>query len=135
MPETSIAEAMSLMRFHQVDSLPVTINKALVGFVQLRDVLAMFFPVKFNCAEDVDSDTSRLQSKYAPIVRVEVKQVMDSSRRSVSPLVTVNKAMSIMLEEHACRLAVTEGGKLVGLISFDDVNKAILGLTGTKVAA
>ena len=135
MPETSIAEAMSLMRFHQVDCLPVTINKEYVGFVQLSDVLAMFFPEKFNCAEELDIDTSRLQNKYAPIVRVEVKQVMDSSRRTVSPLVTVNEAMSIMLEEDACRLAVTESGKLVGLISFDDINKSILGLIGIKVAA
>jgi acetoin utilization protein AcuB len=135
MPETSIAEAMTLMRFHQVDGLPVTINKEYAGFVQLSDMLTMFFPEKLNCAEDLDIDASRLQYKYAPIVRVEVKQVMNSSRRSVSPQVTVNEAMSIMLEEDACRLAVTESGKLVGLISFDDINKSILGLIGINVAA
>lgn len=43
--------------------------------------------------------------------------------------------MKIMLKQHIDRLAVTEDGKLAGIISLDDVNKAILGLTSTKVAA
>jgi len=136
MPETSVAEAMSMMRFYQCDGLPVAVDKELVGFVQLRDVLAMFFAEKLDkLKHDSDFDLRRVQNKYAPLIRVSVKRVMDNTKRSVSALTPVNEAMNIMLDEHISSLAVTEGNKLVGMISFDDVNKAILRLTSTKVAA
>lgn len=134
-PETSIAEAMSMMRFYQCDGLPVVVDMELVGFVQLRDVLAMFFTEDQDRLKvDSEFDLRRLQNMYAPIVRATVKQVMDKST-AVSVKTTVNQAINIMLNEQTSRLAVTEDNRLVGVISFDDVNKTILGLTSTRVAA
>jgi predicted transcriptional regulator len=132
MPETSLAEAMLLMQFYKMDGLPVAINKEFIGFIQLRDVLAMLFP---ESSDQENPDTKQLQIKLAPILRVEVKQIMGDAISSVSPSLSVYEAVSIMLEKHTCSLAVTEGEKLVGSISFDDVNKAILGLNSAKVAA
>lgn len=132
MPETSLAEAMLLMQFYKMESLPVAINKKFIGFVQLRDLLAMSFP---ESIDREDLDMRQLQINLAPILRADVKQVMDEARRSVSPSVSVCEAMSIMQETHTCSLAVTEGEKLVGLISFDDVNNAILDLNSAIVAA
>lgn len=136
MPETSIAEAMSLMRFYQCDGLPVVVDKEFVGYIQLRDVLTIFFADKTNKQEyDPELDVRRLQSKYAPIVRATVNQFMNGAKRSVPPLTSVGVAVDIMLNEHVDRMAVTEGNKLVGMVSLDDVNKVILGLTSTNVAA
>jgi len=136
MPDTSIAEAMSMMRFYQCDVLPVAVDKELVGFVQLRDLLAMFFEEKLDYLNhDSDFDLRRVQNNYAPLIRVSVKQVMVDTKKSISVLASVNEAMNIMFDDQISSMAVTDGNKLVGMINFDDVNKAILKLTSTKVAA
>jgi signal-transduction protein with cAMP-binding, CBS, and nucleotidyltransferase domain len=57
------------------------------------------------------------------------------SNRAVMPSVPIIEAMSIMLKDRVRSLAVTDNGRLVGQIGYDDVNKAILDLTSTKLAA
>jgi len=136
MPDTSIAEAMLMMRFYQCDGLPVTVDKELVGFVHLRDLLAMFFEEKPDNSNDIsDFDSGLVKSRYAPLIRVSVKQVMVEAIKSISGLKPVNEAMNLMLDDQISSIAVTDGNKLVGMISFDDVNKAILKLTTSKVAS
>ncbi len=136
MPETSIAEAMLLMRFYQIDGLPVVINRKLVGFVQLCDLLTIFFPENtHNQKRESGFEMRRLQSRYAPIARATVKRFMKTKIRTATPDMSVNEAMEMMLDEPGRRLAVTESGKLIGMISFDDVNKTIPGITSTRVAA
>lgn len=136
MPETSIAEAMSLMRFYQIDGLPVVINRKLIGFVQLRELLTIFITDNTpRQKRESGFDMKRLQNKYTPIARAAVKQFMRTDRKTAAPDMSVHEAMEVMLHEHMSRLAVTDGDMLAGMISLDDVNKAILGITSTKVAA
>lgn len=136
MPETSIAELMTLMHFYQCDGYPVAIDGELVGFVQLRDVLTMLLPGEQNyqkAAQDID--INRLQRECGPLLRATVKQVMDVTNESVSPMMPVDEAMGIMFEHKVDKLAVTEDDKMIGIISFDVVNRVISGLTSNKVAA
>ncbi len=136
MPETCLAEAMALMRFYQVDALPVTVGRQLVGFLQLRDVLALFFPGRtLNQVSRPNFDARRLQDRYAPLMRAAVKKLIVTGNRSVAAGAPVSEAVGMMLNEHVTRLAVIEHDKVVGMISFDDVNKAILGVTSTRAAA
>ena len=136
MPETCLAEAMALMRFYQVDALPVTVGRQLVGFLQLRDVLALFFPGRtLNQVSRSNFDARRLQDRYAPLMRAAVKKLIVTGNRSVAAGAPVSEAVGMMLNEHVTRLAVIEHDKVVGMISFDDVKKAILGVTSTRAAA
>ena len=64
-----------------------------------------------------------------------VDDIMRKSTKSVMPETSLAEAMSIMQENQLCSLPVSEINKRVGSISLDDINKAILGLTSTKVAA
>lgn len=136
MPETSIAELMTLMYFYQCDGYPVAIDGEIVGFVQLRDVLTMLLPREQNhqkAAQDID--INRLQQECGPLMRATVKQVMDGTIKSVSPLMPIGEAMEIMFEHKVDKLVVTEDDKMVGMISFDVVNRVISGLASNKVAA
>ena len=56
-----------------------------------------------------------------------VENIMSKAAKSVILETSLAEAMSIMQEYQVCSLA--------GLKSYDDINKAILGLTSTKVAA
>ena len=136
MPETSIAEAMSLMSSYRIDSLPVAVNKELVGFVQLRDLLALFLPKSIPAQKQESAfDTRRLQRRCAPIARAAVKRLMKSTSRSIAPDKSGKAAMHIMLDLHVSQLAVTENRRLVGMIGFEDVNNAILETTGPRAVA
>jgi signal-transduction protein with cAMP-binding, CBS, and nucleotidyltransferase domain len=136
MPETSIAEAVSLMQFYHCDGLPVAVDKEFIGFVQLRDVLAMLSAEKLSgMKHDTEYDLKRMQNSFAPLLRATVKQVMGDKKRSVSMQAPVDEAMSIMMNQQISRLAVTEDNKLVGMVSFDDIDKAVLAAAGTKVTA
>ncbi len=136
MPETSIAEVISLMRVYHCDGMPVTVDKQLIGYVQLTSVLAIFVVEgQLSMKQALDLDPKHLQSRLAPLLRATVKQVMDDTKASVSMLMTVNEAMSIMLDQQISHLAVTEDNRVVGTISIDDVSKAIPGITSTKVTA
>lgn len=135
MPETSLAEAMSLMRIYDADGLPVTIDKEFIGYVWLKDILALFFSGQELAGEVEAMDMYLLHSQYAPIMRADVKRVITVTGKAVSPSTPVHEAMSMMLKDRVCSLAVTEHSKLVGLLDYDDANKAVMGLASTKVAA
>jgi predicted transcriptional regulator len=135
MPETSLAEAMSLMHFYQVDCLFVTVDKSLVGCVHLKDILALMLSDRYSTGPDMFKDLRRLQNSYAAIIRADIKRIMVDAAKSVQPSMSVVEAMAIMLNENSSSLAVVEGGKLIGQINFDDLNEAVMDLNGLKIAA
>lgn len=80
-PETSLAEVMSLMRFYHCDGFPVVDDKMFVGFIQLRDVLTLFFvDGQDNTKPDSVFDARCLYDKYAPLVRATIKQFIDDKK-------------------------------------------------------
>ena len=135
MPETSLAEAMSLMRIYHADGLPVTVDKLFVGHVWMEDILAFFSNEQEIAGKKVCMDMDCLLTRYAPLMRIDVKRVMAVTNRAVLPTMSINEAMLIMLKDRVCSLAVTERARLVGQVDYEDVNKAILALSSTKVAA
>lgn len=135
MPETSLAEAMSLMHFYQVDCLFVIVDKSLIGCVHLKDILALLLSDRLNADMDMLNDLRRLQNGHAAIIRADIKRIMVDAASSVQPSMSVVEAMAIMLNENASSLAVVEGGRLIGQINFDDLNDAVMDLAGLKIAA
>ena len=123
------------MRIYGVDGLPVTVDKEFVGYVWLKDVLALFFPGLELAGNEPCMDMYCLDDRNAPILRADVKRVLTVTSKAVSPSMSVNEAMSTMMKNRVCSLAVTEDSRLVGLIVYDDTNEAVLEMASTKVAA
>ena len=135
MPETSLAEVMSLMRLYHVECLPVAFNKRLIGYVRLKDILDMFFSGDACIGTDACEDISSLQNCNTAIIRADIRRVILDKVISVSPTTPVSEAVSIMQIYKISSLAVTEANELVGMVSLDDINKAITGQARTRVAA
>ena len=135
MPETSLAEVMSLMRFYNVECLPVAFNKRLIGYVRLNDILDMFFSGDACNGTDACEDISSLQNSNTAIIRADIRRVILDRVISVSPTTPVSEAMSIMQNYKVSSLAVIEANELVGMVSLDDINKAITGQAHTRAAA
>ncbi|MBT8128674.1 MAG: CBS domain-containing protein [Gammaproteobacteria bacterium] len=134
-PETSLAEVMSLMQIHHVECLPVTVNKCLVGYVRLKDMLDILLSGDTCIGTETCGEISNLQCSNAAIIRADIRRVIFDKAISVPPSTPVNKAVSLMRMYQVSSLAVTEANELVGLLSLDDINKAITSPAHTRAAA
>ena len=134
-PQTTIAEVMSMMRFYHCDGLPVAVNNELVGYIEHKDLIEAFFAETAGSESANKFDIEKIRNGNGSIAKQAVQGIMNISKTPVSPLMHINEVISMMIEDNVCQLAVTEGNRLVGTIGFDEINKAILSLASTKVAA
>ena len=134
-PETSLAEVMSLMRLYRVECLPVAVNKCLVGYVRLKDILDMLIFEDACIGTKTCRGISDLQSSNAAITRADIRRVIVDKTVSVPPSTPVNKVMSLMRMHQLSSLAVVEANELVGMVSLEDINKAITGSARSMAAA
>lgn len=135
-PETSLAEVMSLMRLYHVDCLPVAVNKCLVGYVRLRDILDILFSEDDpSISKETGEEISNLHSSNAPIIRADIRRVIFDKLISVTPSTPVDKAISLMQMYQVSSLAVIEANKLAGMVSLEDINRATTGIPRARSAA
>ena len=100
---TDVQTAARIMRDRRINSLFVTNGKEVVGILTSTDM------VRRVAAAGVDTlTTTAEQIMSAPIVTIEEdKTVLDAS--------------DLMAQKHIRHLGVTQGGKLVGMISVRDL--------------
>ena len=67
-----------------------------------------------------------LHRKGGSIQGLRVDAIMVKDPRTIAPEVEVDELRSVMLEHHIRYMPVTEGDKLVGVLSFHDVARAVL---------
>ena len=103
-PETTIAEAASLMSQRRVGSTLVVEGDQLVGIFTERDTL-------------------RAVSQDASAMREPLQHWMTRDPRTITPEAEVDEALKVMVEGHFRHLPVTEGGRLVGMLSMRDVSR------------
>ena len=101
--DTDVQTAARLMRDRRISSLFVTNGKEIVGILTDTDM------VRRVAAAGVDTlTTTAEQIMSAPLVTVEEdKTVLDAS--------------DLMAQNHIRHLGVSQGGKLVGMISVRDI--------------
>ncbi len=107
-PESSIRDALHLMKSKNVGALPVVQNDKVVGIFSERDFARHAISV-----ECFDMETL-------------VKELMAYPVYFVDPLQTVEECMVVMTSKKMRHLPVIEDGKMTGIVSIGDVVKHLL---------
>lgn len=111
-PRTTLSEAVRLMTDRRVRHLPVMDAGRLVGIVSDRDVKrVMASPATSLAANELNYLLDKLT----------VEQFMTRAVITVTPGLPIEEAARIMLKERISALPVTEGGRVVGIVTETDV--------------
>ena len=109
-PGAPLSEAFRLMRQRGIRHLAVVDDGTLVGIVSDRD-LKRALPPTAGASSGLDPKLAML-----PVERVMSRPVI-----TTGPLVAVEEAGRVMISEKISALPVTEGGRLVGIVTETDV--------------
>src|SRR5262245_34291532 len=120
-PSTTLSEALSLMTDRRVRHLPVMDAGRLVGIVSDRDIKrVMASPATSLGAHELNY----LLDKLA------VEQFMTRAVVTVAPVLPIEEAARIMLKERISALPVTDGGRVVGIVTETDVLELVVRALG-----
>jgi acetoin utilization protein AcuB len=121
-PEDSMQQAISLMKEHKIRMLPVLQRGKLVGVVSDTDL---------KRASASDATMLDVHEMLYLISKIKIKDIMATEPFTVSPDFTVEEAAEILMEHKISGLPVVEeGGKLVGVITRDDLFNVLIALSG-----
>lgn len=123
-PDTSLLKLGKLMRDNGVRRLPVVDNGRVVGIISDRDV---------RDASPSKATTLDMYEMHYLLAEIKAKDIMTPRPVTIKPTDTVEKAAMIMLDKKIGGLPVVdEKGALVGIISDQDVFKALVNITGVR---
>lgn len=103
-----LTAAVDLMVRHDVGSLVVVEGARMVGMLTFREVL------------------QALQSAGGALADKEAREVMVKDPVCGNPADTIDELRELMTRHHVRYLPVQEGAKLLGVVSFHDVAKAVI---------
>ncbi len=107
-PNTRLDEALATMADRDIGSLVVMEKTQLVGMLTFREVL-------------------RAVRKAGPgFAALEVQTIMVKNPTVVGPDMEVDALRRVMIDAHCRYVPVRDGDKLLGVLSFHDVAKAVL---------
>lgn len=116
--DTSMKEAMLLLRTHHIRHLPVADGKTLVGLVSDRDIRraspSLLSGIDKNDYEQLLEDT--------PVGRIMTREPFTVTE--TTPLV---EAISVLVEKKFGSLPVVNGPEIVGIFTEIDALKILLG--------
>jgi len=111
-PRTTLPEAVRVMSERGIRHLPVVDGAVLAGIVSDRDV-------KRAMASSATS-LSAHELHYL-LDRVTIDDIMTRSVATTAPWLPVEEAARLMVKEKISALPVTDGGRLVGILTETDV--------------
>lgn len=124
--DTNLMDVASLMCLYRYSGLPVVDNEELVGLIAEKDVLAELFPSLEDAMQSMATiNFSDKIKEYASLMGKPVSELMSRNVKTVSPDMPILKAAVFMANNRFRRIPVTEGKKLVGMVSLGDIHKAI----------
>lgn len=123
--QTTIADALELMRKHNIRRLPVLENNKLVGIVTDRDLSEV--------SPSPATSLSVFEINYL-LAKMKIKDVVPKNQKvvTISPDAFVEEAAIIMREHKIGALPVVEKNKLVGIITETNIFDAFIELLGVK---
>jgi CBS domain-containing membrane protein len=112
--KSSLDEAERLMRKNHIRHLPVVKGGKLVGIISLTDILRLSFGDTYQDDEEVD---------VAVFNMLTLESVMVNRPTTITTTQTVMEAAEILAEKEFHALPVTEGEKVVGIVTTTDLIK------------
>lgn len=128
-PRTTYADAARLMHEKKLVSLPVCDQDGtLIGMLSEKDLFKAMYPEYSEYIEHPEAfaDEETLEDRIDELRSVPIDNFMERRVHSIDASDPVLKAGGLMLARHIHRLPVIEVGKLVGMVSREDVFSAIL---------
>jgi CBS domain-containing protein len=118
-PQETLRTAWQLLRQHRIRHLPVVEKGRLVGIVTDRDI---------RRALQLDATSLEFHELLDLLDRVKVRDIMSTKIITVTPETPVEEAARIMVEMKIGCLPVLEGERPVGIITENDLLKALVDL-------
>ena len=102
-------------------------DNRLVGMVTVRDVMLPLYPNYGDYIHDNvrSRDFIEMEEGYPEVLAKKVQELMSANPLTVSPNDPVLQAASYMGLKNFRRIPVVEKGKLVGMVSIGDINRAL----------
>jgi acetoin utilization protein AcuB len=120
-PKTTLPQAIRLVQQRGIRHLPVVDNDKLVGIVSDRDLkLAMASP----------ATSLEVRELNYLLDRLAVAEIMTRSVMTIAPMFPMEEAARLMVKEKISALPVTEGGRLVGIVTETDVLELLVKAMG-----
>ncbi len=113
-PDTSVQEALRIMRENKIRRLPVMEGKKLVGIVTERDLLY---------ASPSPATTLSIQEMHYMLSKLKVREIMKHPVITIDENAPLEEAARIMADNKIGGLPVTRDGELVGIITESDLFK------------
>jgi CBS domain-containing protein len=107
-PAASVLEAIRMMAERHVGALLVMQGNTLSGIVSERDYARKVILMGRSSAD------------------TPVRDIMTTPVLTVQPETTVEKCMQLMTERRVRHLPVTDGGRVIGMVSIGDLVKAVI---------
>ena len=103
----TVSQAAQMLSNHNVGSLPVVTDGELVGIITDRDIVL------------------RCVAGRSDATQMRIGEIMTTHVVTVSPEDSVQRAMDVMADNQIRRLPVTEGKRVVGMLSLADIARAV----------
>ena len=107
-PQVPVLEAIRAMAEHRVGALLVMSGEKLSGIISERDYARKVILLGRSSAD------------------TPVRDIMTTPVITVQPETTVQTCMQLMTDRHVRHLPVTDGGRIIGMVSIGDLVKALI---------
>jgi CBS domain-containing protein len=128
-PETTYEAVAALLREHHVSGVPIVDQSgALVGVVSEKDLFRALFPLyeEFLMNPEIYADQEEQENEVEAIRARPIKDYMTRNVITIDADARVLHAGGLMLAHNIHRLPVMDNGKLVGIITREDIYGTIL---------
>ncbi|HDN79410.1 MAG: hypothetical protein DRI61_13510 [Chloroflexi bacterium] len=122
-PNTSVQDALELMRENKIRRLPVVERGKLVGIVTERDLLY---------ATPSPATTLSIQEMHYVLSKLPVREVMSSPVITVTEDTPLEEAARLMADNKIGGLPVVRDGELVGIITESDIFKIFMEMLAAR---
>lgn len=116
-PSDSLQHALSLLEKYKVHELPVIEQGRLIGIVTGGDL--KFFTPAYPLLPDQEELRQTLRE-------LTVAAAMTLEPVSTNPQATLLEAITLMYQQHVSALLVTEGERLLGILSVSDILRIVI---------
>jgi CBS domain-containing protein len=122
-PETLLSDCVVEMAEHDVGSLVVLDDGELAGLLTFREVIRVL----------ARRQLEQRQGPTPPVAQIVVRDIMNPAPQVASPQTDINELRKTMIEHHQRYMPVLDAGRLVGIVSFHDVARAVLEDQGVEL--